>query len=164
MNRQEIINHLRNIADEKEKSRYLAAAHGYREMANALQAESNPIKDIVKLNEERYGLDFNAKKALLKLNEELDEFEEAMNYSGTLDMLDALADIIVIATGEIRKMGYDPELVLNEVVKEISSRKQDKFQYERWIRGLKEQGEKWEKWETQPENTLYKADFEKAKL
>ena len=164
MNRQEIVNILRDTADEIQDMNCAINENKLRRIADILQKEPNPIKNIVKLNEERYGLDFNAKKALLKLDEELDEFEEAMIYDGKLDMLDALADIIVIATGEIRKMGYDPELVLNEVVKEISSREQDPFQKARWRDGAKVAGEKWEKWEAQPEDTLYKACFYNAKI
>lgn len=36
--------------------------------------------------------------------------------------VDAMADIIVYATGSIAKMGYDPSLVMDEVIKEIYSR------------------------------------------
>ncbi len=38
------------------------------------------------------------------------------------DQVDAFADVIVFATGAIAKLGYDPELVLGEVAKEINSR------------------------------------------
>jgi len=37
-------------------------------------------------------------------------------------LADAYADIIVFAVGSLLKLGYDPECVMNEVVKEISSR------------------------------------------
>jgi hypothetical protein len=37
-------------------------------------------------------------------------------------VLDAWADIIVFATGAIAKLGYDPDIVMEEVYKEINSR------------------------------------------
>ncbi|MCA9352874.1 hypothetical protein KC901_01700 [Patescibacteria group bacterium] len=37
-------------------------------------------------------------------------------------IVDALGDIIVFATGAIRKIGYDPSKVMDEVFKEINSR------------------------------------------
>lgn len=37
--------------------------------------------------------------------------------------VDAFADIIVFATGAISKLGYDPDRVMDEVFKEIDSRK-----------------------------------------
>lgn len=38
------------------------------------------------------------------------------------EVIDALADIIVFATGGIAKLGYNPSAVMNEVYKEINSR------------------------------------------
>ncbi len=38
-------------------------------------------------------------------------------------IVDAFADIIVFATGAIAKLGYDPNIVMDEVYKEINSRK-----------------------------------------
>jgi len=38
------------------------------------------------------------------------------------EIVDAFADIIVFATGSIVKLGYDPEKVMDEVLKEIESR------------------------------------------
>ena len=38
------------------------------------------------------------------------------------EIVDAFADIIVFATGAIAKLGYDPEKVMDEVLKEIESR------------------------------------------
>ncbi len=37
-------------------------------------------------------------------------------------IVDALADIIVFATGGIAKLGYDPNIVMDEVMKHINSR------------------------------------------
>jgi len=39
------------------------------------------------------------------------------------EMIDALNDIIVVATGAIYKMGYDADKTLDETIKEIESRR-----------------------------------------
>lgn len=51
--------------------------------------------------------------------EELGEFIESSEIDGRID---AMADIIVFAYGEIAKYGYDGDKVMDEVIKEISSR------------------------------------------
>src|SRR6056300_1645257 len=51
--------------------------------------------------------------------EELGEFLEAKEDHGRID---AMADIIVFAYGEMEKYGYDGDKVMNEVIKEIDSR------------------------------------------
>jgi hypothetical protein len=52
---------------------------------------------------------------------------------------------------------------MEETVLEISSRLQDPKQAEKWdLHG--NDGDKWMKWKEQPEHTLYKADYTKAKL
>lgn len=51
--------------------------------------------------------------------EELGEFIESTEIDGRID---AMADIIVFAYGEIAKYGYDGDKVMDEVIKEISSR------------------------------------------
>ena len=51
--------------------------------------------------------------------EELGEFIASDSIDGRID---AMADIIVFAYGEIAKYGYDGDKVMNEVIKEISSR------------------------------------------
>jgi len=51
--------------------------------------------------------------------EELGEFLEAKEDDGRID---AMADIIVFAYGEIAKYGYHGDKVMDEVIKEISSR------------------------------------------
>ena len=56
---------------------------------------------------------------LAMIVEELGEFLEAKDDRGRVD---AMADIIVFAYGEIAKYGYDGDKVMNEVIKEISSR------------------------------------------
>ena len=51
--------------------------------------------------------------------EELGEFLESKDDNGRID---AMADIIVFAYGEMAKYGYDGDKVMDEVIKEISSR------------------------------------------
>lgn len=51
--------------------------------------------------------------------EELGEFLESKDDNGRID---AMADIIVFAYGEIAKYGYNGDKVMDEVIKEISSR------------------------------------------
>jgi hypothetical protein len=51
--------------------------------------------------------------------EELGEFIEAKTEE---ERIDAMADIIVFAYGEIAKYGYDGNKVMSEVIKEINSR------------------------------------------
>lgn len=51
--------------------------------------------------------------------EELGEFIESTEIDGRID---AMADIIVFAYGELAKYGYDGDKVMDEVIKEISSR------------------------------------------
>ena len=51
--------------------------------------------------------------------EELGEFLESKDDNGRID---AMADIIVFAYGEMAKYGYDGDRVMDEVIKEISSR------------------------------------------
>jgi len=164
MNRQEMINKLRDLADYNEEAGNVNSAELLREIADNLQKEPNPIQDIVKLNEERYGLSFNPFQAYNKLYEELEEFKEADLNNDNIERVDALNDIIVIAVGEIRKMGYNPESTLNETVKEISSREQDPAQRHRWISEGKHSGEKWLKDKGQDKSKLYKADFSKARI
>lgn len=45
------------------------------------------------------------------------------NHTTDEEKVDAFADIIVFATGAIYKLGYDTDKVLEEVFKEINSRK-----------------------------------------
>jgi predicted HAD superfamily Cof-like phosphohydrolase len=84
------------------------------------------LNRIEQFNIERGLLDgdnpFNGKLEHNMLKEELDEFEEALlNYDVT-EAVDALCDIIVVATGSLLKLGFSPRLVLDETLKEIEDR------------------------------------------
>lgn len=65
------------------------------------------------------------------------------------EIVDAFADIIVFATGSIAKNGYDPTLVMEEVFKEIDSRK-GKLVDGKFVKDL--------------DVKIYKADFNKCKF
>jgi len=71
------------------------------------------------------------------------------------EKVDALCDLIVIATGELLKMGYDPNKAMDETIKEISSR----------TGSFNEASGKWEKFKTPEAQALwYTAQYGKAKL
>lgn len=78
------------------------------------------------------------------------------------NLLDAIQDIRVFSENETELMGYDADKTLNEVIKEVSSRKQDPDQFIEWQQ-TKPFG-KWKKWSEQPKETLYKANFSICKL
>ena len=123
-----------------------------------------PLLEIVKLNQTRYGTDFNGDTAVAKLKEELQELVDGLITNNTDEIVDALSDIIVIATGELTKLKYNPELVLKQTVKEISSRQQDPEQAKAWAAGNRQPGEKWNKDKSQDPSTLYTADYSTCKF
>ena len=187
-----------------------------------------PLLEIVKLNQTRYGLDFNGPKAIEKLHEEIiEELAPAITILDVEEIVDALADTIVISVGELTKLGikprplptritrelsieqstlekltdkldhlkeailitdnqtvivnllhdisliaaegllelkYQPILVLKQVVREISSRQQDRAQAQCWASGDRQPGDKWIKDKNQDPSTLYEADFSTCKF
>lgn len=84
--------------------------------------------------------------------EELGEFLESSDEHGRID---AMADIIVFAYGEIAKYGYDGDKVMAEVIKEISSR----------VGAYNPDTKKWQK-DKSPEAQAnwYEADFSNCKV
>lgn len=84
--------------------------------------------------------------------EELSEFLRAKDGSGEID---ALCDIIVFAANAIRIRGYDPNLAMEETLKEINSR----------TGAFNPETGKWEKFKTEEAKALwYSADYDKSKL
>lgn len=84
--------------------------------------------------------------------EELGEFLEA---DTTEERIDAMADMIVFCYGEMAKYGYDGDKVMDEVIKEISSR----------TGAYNEETKKWQKYKTAGAMAKwYSADFTKCKL
>jgi len=68
-----------------------------------------PLAEIVKLNQTRYGLDFNGQKAIEKLHEEIvEELIPAIQANDIDEIVDAFNDTIVIAVGELTKLGATP--------------------------------------------------------
>ena len=68
-------------------------------------------------------------------------------------IVDAFCDIIVFATGSIRKVGYNPEIAMEEVLKEINSRT-GKIIDNKYVKDKSPEAQA--KW--------YTADFSKAKI
>lgn len=101
------------------------------------------------------------------INDIKDEFmttwingDDSMPY--TLDIIDAIQDIQVFCINETELMGYDNIKCNDEVFQEINSREQDPIQKIEWkLSGAKG---KWQKFISQNEKTLYKADYSKCKL
>lgn len=91
---------------------------------------------------------FNPLTELHMLKEEVSEFENASNEE---EYLDALADIVVLAIGAMLKLGYKPNCVMNEVVREINSRRGS----------INPTTGKWMKDENQDD--VYKANFKKCR-
>lgn len=83
--------------------------------------------------------------------------ENIMQYSSKditpEQVVDAAADIIVFVTGIIRKMGYNPDIAMDEVLKEIESRV-----------GSVQDGKFVKDKSPEAQANWYKADFSKAKI
>lgn len=77
-------------------------------------------------------------------------------------IVDAIADCIVLSANELALMGYDLDLVMKQVVKHISSRKQCPIQQEEWTH-IGPNG-KWKKDPSQDPSTLYEPDYTCCKL
>ena len=83
-----------------------------------------------------------------------EELTELMRATTTEEKIDALCDMIVFSVNAIEAMGYDAEIAMSEVIKEISSRKGD----------FNPELNKWQKFKTPEAMVLwYSADFSKAK-
>ena len=83
--------------------------------------------------------------------EELSEFLRAKDANGEID---ALCDIIVFATNAIKIKGYDPNIAMEETLKEINSR----------TGAFNPETGKWEKFKTPEAMALwYAANYDNAK-
>lgn len=133
------------------------------------------LEKIVEWNKERKldEQDFKAEVEVVNVLEELVEIynfqsEEARNIAKKIyinyfenvsltenkeNIVDAFMDIIVFATGAVLKLGYNPKIALDEVIKEISSRKGEIIDGKFIKDKSPEAKAKW-----------YKADFKKAKI
>ena len=89
--------------------------------------------------------------------------QDDIKVSSEHEVVDSIADIIVFSINQLELMGYDANKVMNETIKEISSRNQDKVQQEIWLQwGF--DGTKWQKDLSQDANTLYKANYQGCKI
>jgi hypothetical protein len=92
---------------------------------------------------------------IVMVEEELREYE-------TLDPIDAIGDIIVLAVNELELEGYNVELVMKQIVKHISCRKQDPIQSYEW--SINGPSGKWQKDLNQDPSTIHQPDFSTCKL
>ena len=88
------------------------------------------------------------------LEEETQELKDALLNLDEHEEIDACADHIVLAANHIEQKGYDLDLVMKEVLKEISSR----------VGSINLETGKWEKDRSQDPDTLYKADYSTCKI
>jgi len=103
---------------------------------------------IVEWNKERcIPREFNMSKEAGHITEELSELLRANSEE---EICDALADIIVFATGSIWKLGYNPDIVMEETLLEINDRG---GYYDSTIN----------KWKKVAKENTYKANYSKAK-
>lgn len=112
-----------------------------------------PLEGIVQFNIERNLVHYNGQAEYNMLLEELQEFLYANANNDEHEMVDALCDIIVVATGGLYKLGYDPKQALLETVKEITSRRGS----------FNSDVGKWCKDPNQDPDTLYQANYTNAK-
>lgn len=113
-----------------------------------------PTQGIIKFNKERNLTNYDGSAEYNMLLEELDkEFFPAVVQGNEYEQVDALCDIIVVATGALWKLGYEPDLALKQTIKEITSRKGS----------FNQATGKWQKDVNQDPSTLYKANYNLAK-
>ena len=102
---------------------------------------------------------FNIGTEAAMLDEELDEFVGSISITNPEErnhaVIDALADIIVVAAGGIVKLGYNPTKVMSECLSEIETR----------IGAINKQTGKFEKDRSQEaRDAYYTADYTTCKL
>ena len=110
------------------------------------------LRQVVGWNMSRNLNEYNPTTEMILIHREYEEF--LTNLLAGKDPVDDLCDIIVVAAGALHKLGYDPEKAMVETVKEISSRKGE----------INPETGKWEKNPNQHPETLYKANYELAKV
>jgi len=144
MNKQQMIEELKNVINILEvKIGNGLETETLREIVDDLQLGNKAIiSDIVRWNKERLldKQEFKLRVEIVNILEELiemtgcesnearkgaeilyDQYFRNYVYTDT-ECVDAFADIIVFATGSLLKLGYNPECVMREVIKEINSR------------------------------------------
>lgn len=109
------------------------------------------LSNIVEWNISRNLNIYKPETEMILIHREYEEFLSSI-LNGR-DPVDDLCDLIVVATGALHKLGYNPDKAMSETYKEISSRKGE----------ISTETGKWEKDLTQDLSTLYKADYELAR-
>lgn len=109
------------------------------------------LADVVKWNISRNLNTYKPETEMILIHREYEEF--LSNLLNGKDPVDDLCDIIVVATGALHKLGYDPDKAMAETVKEISSRRGE----------INPETGKWEKNPNQHPETLYTANYELAR-
>ena len=96
---------------------------------------------------------------LRNANDELENFCEIIVNQIGYKQIDR---VVGLCFYNMKLLGYDPYLCMEQTIQEISSRKQDPQQKEDWDKnGVTE---KWQKWKEQPLETLYKANYNLCKI
>jgi hypothetical protein len=114
---------------------------------------------MIQWDKDRNNLVFDKQNEVDMLISEAKEFRDAYTEH---EEVDGLADTIKVSVGALFKKGYNPEMVLNEMLKHISSRKQDTQQKEVWDKWGA--SGKWQKQKDQDPSTLYEPNYERCKL
>lgn len=107
------------------------------------------VEELLEMNTDLMSDEANVKALDLVKNEIVKDWFKPTDEQ----VIDAAWDIIVFATGLIRKLWYNPDLVMEEVLKEIESRKWEII----WWKFIKDKSDEAKK-------SWYKADFSKAKI
>lgn len=125
------------------KERNITHSNYYTYCGNIIEELLEPLyeKETVKLIKEEI-----LKKYFVEMNN-LDEDK----------VVDTICDVQVFSINELGTMKYNNKKCMIETIKEISSRKQDPQQKIEWT-NTKPTG-KWKKWEDQPKDTLYAANY-----
>ena len=98
--------------------------------------------------------DFDLNGFIKNIIEELNEIMEGDKNNDIHEIIDGLMDIPVFCLTDMMKLGYDPDKVYKETLKELKSRKG------KWNPKTK----KWEKFKDKKHKKLwYKADYTKCK-
>lgn len=116
--------------------------------------EESILEKINKWAEERklFNNEFNLNKQTSFLTEEITELLRANSDS---ERVDAFCDIIVFATNAIKHLGYNPDIAMEETLKEISSRTGE----------FNSVSGKWEKYTDDKAKSLwYQANYDLAKI
>jgi hypothetical protein len=109
----------------------------------------NIFKEIEKFNLERNLAQYLSKEnELSMLNEEVGEYKEADDF---FHEVKEVTDIIVVAVGTLVKMGANPQIAMEETIKQIQSRKGEIAPSGKWVKD-----------KNQDPATLYQPDYARA--